>query len=277
MVSDDLCTDIEVRGIKIWMPISNTSSQNNEMFKSNSHLLYQLTLERLEAADWSVNTNFQFPPRSPATVWTWIHLCWYTIYLIEIAGGIQGYNLVPLKGKQTKGLQQGYQATMNPVRRSFLKTQETKIQENCKNLGGMQSQSAELMNQLGAATLTIKKLKAELARVDHYIIYSRDNGAKLRLQAERLEYDKVGLTEKYEKILNKIDLQIQQKEQEIVEVKLGKKRIVSLRGEAMQKNEELKEDLKKVDKRVRLLKGQIANDSSWSVRNTPNRSSPSDG
>lgn len=185
--------------------------------------------------------------------------------------------MVPLKGKQAKGLQQGYQATMNPVRRSFLKTQETKIQENSKNLGGMQSQSAELMNQLGAATLTIKKLKAELARVDHYIIYSRDNGAKLRLQAERLEYDKVGLTEKYEKILNKIDLQIQQKEQEIVEVKLGKKRIVSLRGEAMQRNEELKEDLKKVDKRVRLLKGQIANDSSWSVRNTPNRGSPSDG
>lgn len=157
---------------------------------------------------------------------------------------------------------------LDELRATILTMQELKIQRNTEALHTIATETTDLMNELGIADLTIKKLRAKLARVEQHIVYTRNQAPKLRLQADRIAFDNFMLSQRYEKALSQIGSRIQQKEQELCEAKLRRKRILKLRDEMKQKNDSLKVQLKNKDGNVTLLKAKLANQSSWNVRNT---------
>lgn len=149
---------------------------------------------------------------------------------------------------------------------NIIRTQEAKLQDYSKTLNDMAAETTHLANQVAIANLTIKKLRAELARVDKYIEYSKDQEESLHLQANKIEHDRAGISQKYQRALSLINSRIHKKEQEINELKLRWSRTTKLRDQVKLKNEKMKLEINRLDSTMVLLKAKLANESSWNVR-----------
>ena len=153
-------------------------------------------------------------------------------------------------------------------REGLLREQEKKILENRTVLNRMVTESSEMINQIGIASMTITRLRAELAGVEHYVVNSKDYGAKLRLQAEKLDSEQAELTEKYEAILSRIQSQITEKEHAVGQVNVQRNKILAIRDEEIQRGKRLKNEIKKMDTLIKIMKHQVISSGSWNVRSS---------